>query len=138
MNHWDQRNPTHVTIIWWPHRSCSVLTEWKMACFSFSLHYQDILAILFSKSYLVSSVHVTGWISPRVEIALYSAFFRMLNTIFFEKNILSQFTKYHASIMWKWASNLLYSSSPEKQLLLRNNQRHVGYPIGIKMNWNQC
>lgn len=46
-----------------------------MACFSFSLHYQDILAILFSKSYLVSSVHVTGWISPSVEIALYSAFF---------------------------------------------------------------
>lgn len=34
--------------------------------------------------------------------------------------------------MWKWVSNLLYSSSSEKQLLLRNDQRHVGYSIGDK------
>ena len=45
-----------------------------MACV-FSLHYQDFLAISFSKSHLVYSVHATGWISPSVEIALYSAFF---------------------------------------------------------------
>ena len=34
--------------------------------------------------------------------------------------------------MSKWVSNLLYSNSSEKQLLLRNDHRHVGYSIGYK------